>query len=212
MNTSAKRSGLLALAVTFSAGIHAALVPEHLKEMPPLGYSFIAAAVIGAVLAWALVSRPDDRRLPLLAGLFCLGQIATWVLFVTVPVPLFSGTPEPVEVIALVSKAAELLGILLVLPVAIPSRLGTLRWSRHRSSQSERSRVLAADRVAGEQQAAEARWERQTERQARRRARQHLAAARRGTAGRRSATTNQAGRGGSYLGSRSGPAYPRGVA
>ena len=129
MNITSKRTGLLALAVTFSAGIHAALVPEHLKEMPPLGYAFIAAAIVGAALAWALVSRPTDRRLPLLAGLFCLGQIATWVLFVTVPVPGFSGTPEPIEAIALVSKAAELLGILLVLPLALPRRNGRLSIS-----------------------------------------------------------------------------------
>jgi hypothetical protein len=111
MNLTAKRPGLLALAVTFSAGIHAALVPEHMKEMPLLAYAFIVAAAIGAVLAWALVSRPHDRRIPLLAGIFCLGQIVTWALFVTTPVPGFSGTPEPVETIAVVSKAAELLGI-----------------------------------------------------------------------------------------------------
>jgi hypothetical protein len=74
------RTGLLALAVTFSAGIHAALVPEHLNEMPPLGYAFIAAALIGGLIACALVSRPDDRRLPLL-------------------VPGFSGTPESIETI-----------------------------------------------------------------------------------------------------------------
>ena len=115
-----KRAGLLALAVTFSAGIHAALVPEHLREMPRLGYAFIAAATIGGVLAWALVSRPDDRRLPSVAGLFCLGQIAAWALFVTVPVPGFSGTPEPVETIALVSKAVELAAVVLAFPLAIP--------------------------------------------------------------------------------------------
>ncbi len=129
MKITSKRLGLIALAVTFSAGIHAALVPEHLKEMPPLGYAFIAAAVTGAALAWALISRPSDRRVALLAGLFCLGQIIAWVLFVTVPVPGFSGTPEPVEAIALVSKAAELLGVLLVLPLAIPHRIGRLSVS-----------------------------------------------------------------------------------
>jgi hypothetical protein len=118
MNVTARRTGLLALAVTFSAGIHAALVPEHLKEMPPLGYSFIGAAVIGAALAWALVSRPDDRRIPALAGLFCLGQIVTWLLFVTVPIPLVSGTPEPVETIALISKAVELYGFAIALSLA----------------------------------------------------------------------------------------------
>lgn len=51
-----RRAGLLALAVMFSAGIHAALVPEHLKEMPPLGWSFIAAATLGVALAWTLVA------------------------------------------------------------------------------------------------------------------------------------------------------------
>ena len=57
-----RRAGLLALAVMFSAGIHSALVPEHLKEMPPLGWSFIAAAAIGAALACALVASPEDQR------------------------------------------------------------------------------------------------------------------------------------------------------
>jgi 4-amino-4-deoxy-L-arabinose transferase-like glycosyltransferase len=122
MSLTAKRTGLLALAVTFSAGIHAALAPEHLKEMPPLGYAFIVAAAIGAVLAWALVSRPSDRRIPLLAGLFCLGQIVMWALFVTTSVPGFAGTPEPVETIALVSKAAELLGVALALQLIAPRR------------------------------------------------------------------------------------------
>jgi hypothetical protein len=79
-------AGLLALAVTFSAGIHAALVPEHLDEVPLLGDAFIVAALVGAAIAAALVVRPDNRRIPVLAGLFCLGQIAAWILFVTVRV------------------------------------------------------------------------------------------------------------------------------
>jgi hypothetical protein len=33
-STRTKRTGLLAVAVALSAGIHAALVPEHLQEMP----------------------------------------------------------------------------------------------------------------------------------------------------------------------------------
>jgi len=116
------RTGLLALAVAFSAGIHAALAPEHLKEMPPLGYAFIAAAAIGGALAWALITRPDDRRISLLAGLFCFGQIMAWALFVSVHVPGFSGTPERIETIALVSKAAELAGVAVAFPLALPHR------------------------------------------------------------------------------------------
>jgi hypothetical protein len=121
------RIGLLALAVTFSAGIHAALVPEHLEEIPPLGYAFIAAAAIGGLIAAALVVRPDDGRLPLLAALFCVGQIGTWALFVTAPVPGFVGTPEPVEAIALVSKAVEALGVALALPLIAPPVLARPR-------------------------------------------------------------------------------------
>jgi hypothetical protein len=128
-NTRTTRIGLLAVAVTFSAGIHAALVPEHLEELPPLGYAFIVATVIGGVLAWGLVSRPHDRRLPVLAALFCLAQIGAWVLFVTLRVPGFAGTPESVETIALVSKAVEALGVLLALPLITPSVLRGPRTS-----------------------------------------------------------------------------------
>jgi hypothetical protein len=122
MISTSTRTSLLALCVTFSAGIHAALVPEHLREMPPLGYAFVAAAAIGGVLACALVSRPDDRQIALLAGLFCLGQIAAWALFVSVHVPGFSGTPEGIETIALISKATELAGVALAFPLALPRR------------------------------------------------------------------------------------------
>ena len=111
-----RRTALLALAVMFSAGIHAALVPEHLAELPRLGDAFIVAAAVGTVLACALVARPDDPRVRLLAGLFCLGQIAAWALFVTAAVPGFAGTPEGVEPIAIVSKVVEAIGILLALP------------------------------------------------------------------------------------------------
>jgi hypothetical protein len=38
-------------------------------------------------------------------------------LFVTLPVPGFSGTPESVENIALVSKAVEVMGVVLALPL-----------------------------------------------------------------------------------------------
>src|SRR5437763_3900753 len=139
--TTTKRTGLLALAVTFSAGIHAALAPEHLREMPPLGYSFIAAAVIGAGIAGALITRPHDRRIPSLAALFLIGQVLVWVLFVTVHVPGFMGTPESVETIALVCKAAELLGIAIALPLVVARRAGSHRWGA-RQGESRRGSLV----------------------------------------------------------------------
>ncbi len=109
----------------FSAGMHAALVPEHLKEMPPLGWSFIVAAVLGAALACALVTRPGDRRLARLAALFLAGEVVAWIVFVTVKVPGFDGTPESIETIALVCKAVELVGLALALPLGWPGLLRT---------------------------------------------------------------------------------------
>ncbi len=124
--------GLLALAVMFSAGMHAALVPEHLQEMPPLGWSFIGAAVVGAALAGLLIVRAADRRAVTLAAVFLAAEVLAWVLFVTVRVPGFAGTPEPVETIALVCKAAELVGLGLALGLLVPEREAEARVSTRR--------------------------------------------------------------------------------
>ena len=130
MTTSNARGGLLALTVAFSAGSHAALVPEHLGEMPPLGYLFIFAAAIGGAIALALVVRPTDARIPRLAVLFLTTQVVVWAMFIVLQIPGFTGTPEPVEPIALVCKAVELLGIALALPLVVgPPRSGALSGS-----------------------------------------------------------------------------------
>ena len=135
------RTGLLALAVAFSAGIHAGLVPEHLKEMPQLGYAFMFASLVGAALAVTLIWRPDERRIWMLAGFFCLGQIAAWGLFVTVRVPFFSGTPEPVEAIALVSKAIEAFGVVIALSLIASGHARSVPAPRrhHRPAWRERA-------------------------------------------------------------------------
>ena len=117
-----RRAGLLALAVMFSAGIHAALVPEHLQEIPPLGWSFIGAAALGVALAGALVAYPEDQLFARLAALFLGVEVLVWVLFVSAA-PGFSGTPEPVETIALVCKAGELIGLWLAVATVWPDRI-----------------------------------------------------------------------------------------
>ena len=120
-----RHAGLLALAVMFSAGIHAALAPEHLREMPPLGWSFIAAAALGVALACALVAYPENRLFATLAAIFLTVEILAWVVFVTARVPGFMGTPEPVETIALVCKAAELIGLWLAVTIAWPHQIAS---------------------------------------------------------------------------------------
>src|SRR2546421_10197889 len=61
-----------------SAGAHAGLVPEHLREVPQLGVAFIlASALLLAVMA-ALASCPEDRRIARVAALLLTGLIASW--------------------------------------------------------------------------------------------------------------------------------------
>jgi hypothetical protein len=106
--------------------------------MPPLGDAFIVAAVVGGAIAIALICAPDSRLLPILAGLFLLGEIASWVLFVTVPVPGFSGTPEPVETIAVVSKLVEAFGVAVALTIIAAPHARRPRDTRYRSMPSPR--------------------------------------------------------------------------
>jgi hypothetical protein len=107
-----------ALTVAFSAGVHAALVPEHLREIPPLGYLFIVAAAVGAAIATALVTCPSARILRL-AAVFLVTQVIASAVFIGVHISGLTGTPEPVEPIALVCKATELLGIALAIPPVV---------------------------------------------------------------------------------------------
>ncbi|MGZ6564875.1 MAG: hypothetical protein ACXVH3_34830 [Solirubrobacteraceae bacterium] len=63
-----------------------------------------------------------------------LAEIVAWALFIALPIPGFTGTPEPVESIAVVCKAAERFGIVLTLALAKraphPS-VGSVRQNRH---------------------------------------------------------------------------------
>jgi uncharacterized membrane protein len=129
------------VALTFSAGMHAALVPEHLQEMPPLGWAFIVAAVIGAGLGLVMTTGPNGQSWARVAAVFLVGEIAAWILFVTVKVPGFMGTPEPVETIAVVCKVVELIGLGLALSLGWGS---ASRRVLVRSSASGRTAVEGA--------------------------------------------------------------------
>ena len=74
------------LACAVSAGIHGALVPEHLGESTGAGVGFVAATVLLAALAALVTYRPTQPVL-LLAGLFA-GLVVAWVGAVTTGVPI----------------------------------------------------------------------------------------------------------------------------
>jgi hypothetical protein len=102
-----------ALIVTcgISAGIHAALAPEHFAEELGAGLGFSTAAIGLAVLA-AVLTR-SARAWALLAAVAVLtGLLASYALAVTSGLPLLHPEPEPVTSLALVTKAVEAVGLL----------------------------------------------------------------------------------------------------
>jgi hypothetical protein len=107
----AARRDVLIVTCAVSAGIHAALVPEQLEESTAAGGGFVAATVVLGALAVALTRRPGSPSVVLAAALTLAGLIVTYVLATTSGMPVLMPEPEPVEGLALATKAVELLGI-----------------------------------------------------------------------------------------------------
>jgi hypothetical protein len=101
-----------------SAGVHAALVPDHLREGGPrLGGAFVLSAVLTALAAVAL-RRPQQtprqaraaKATCLATGVMLLGTAAAYVLSRTSGLPFLIPDPEELDPIGAVTSAAEVLG------------------------------------------------------------------------------------------------------
>jgi hypothetical protein len=99
------------VACAISAGIHAALTPDHFAEGRGAGLGFLGATVLLALLAVALTRRPSTAALlgtvAVLAGL-----IGSYGLAITSGLPLIHPEPEPVDGLAVFTKAIEAAGLL----------------------------------------------------------------------------------------------------
>ena len=102
------------LACAVSAGVHAALAPEHAPFFP--------AAVVLIVLAVGLARSPApllvDAAIVVLGGL-----IVAYALAATSGIPLIHRDSEPVTNLALATKAIEALGLLAALELK-----GATQW------------------------------------------------------------------------------------
>ena len=105
------RVDLVIVTCGISAGIHGALAPEHFEEGTAAGLGFVAATVLLAALAVWVTLRPDDRRGLAGAAIVLLGLLGSYVLAVTTGVPLLHPESEPIDGLALVTKAIELAGL-----------------------------------------------------------------------------------------------------
>jgi len=108
-HTSIERD-LVIVACAISAGIHAALTPDHWREGAAAGVGFAIATVLLAMLALALTRSLSAAALAGAALLFA-GLLVSYGLAVTSGLPVFHPHPETVDGLALFTKAVELVGL-----------------------------------------------------------------------------------------------------
>ena len=103
---------LVIVACAISAGIHAALAPEHFRESTAAGVGFLAATVIMAAVAAALTRRPGSALLFGVAAASLAGLIGSYALAATTGLPLLHPEPEPVTGLAVFTKCVEAVGLI----------------------------------------------------------------------------------------------------
>jgi hypothetical protein len=112
VNLAELRRDVVIVACAISAGIHGALVPGHFDEGTGAGLGFVAAtAVLGALVVW-LTWRPASASAFAAAAVTFAGLLASYVLATTTGLPVLHPNPEPVDSLALATKAIEAAGLL----------------------------------------------------------------------------------------------------
>jgi hypothetical protein len=100
------------LACAASAGVHGALVPHHLDEGVPTGLGFLVSAVLLGAVVVALTLRPESTAAVAAAAALLAGLLVAYAAAVTTGVPVLQPEPEPVDGLALATKAIEAVGLL----------------------------------------------------------------------------------------------------
>ena len=106
------RGDVVILACAVSAGIHGALVPGHFEEGTGAGLGFVVATVTLAALVVWLTLRPANPFALAAAAATFAGLLASYALAITAGLPVLHPDPEPVEGLALATKAIEGAGLL----------------------------------------------------------------------------------------------------
>ena len=105
------RRDLVIVACAISAGIHAALTPEHSAESATMGFAFATSAGALALLALLLTVDVTAEALAAAAALFA-ALIVGYLLAITTGLPVLHPDREPVEGVAVFTKGVELVGLL----------------------------------------------------------------------------------------------------
>jgi hypothetical protein len=103
---------VLIVTCAISAGIHAALAPEHFEERSTAGIGFVLSAALLAVVAVALTLRPADVHQVTAAAALMAGLLASYAFATTTGVPVLHPDVEPIDGLALGTKVVESVGLL----------------------------------------------------------------------------------------------------
>ena len=122
---------VIILACAVSAGIHAALVPGH-------GLPFVAATVLLAVSVLVLTLRPASLLALAAAAAVLAGLLGSYALSVTTGLPFLHPQPEPIDGLALATKAIEAVGLAAAL-LLLPRPKGHLTWIARTRREPSRS-------------------------------------------------------------------------
>lgn len=103
-----------------SAGAHAGLVPEHMREAAPLGVAFVVATALLLAAATALAMSPESVRAARGAALLLAGLVALYAASRSTGIPLLEPHAEPVDAVGATTKLFEGLGLVLALRLSRP--------------------------------------------------------------------------------------------
>ena len=108
----ARRDGLI-VCCAISAGVHAALVPEHMRESVVTGAGFVGATVLLVALTIGLTARPDSRAVTSFATLVLLGLLVSYGVASAIGIPVLHPAVDPIDAVGVLTKAVELVGLAL---------------------------------------------------------------------------------------------------
>ncbi len=111
MSRLALRRDVVILACAISAGIHGALVPGHFDDGTGAGLGFAAATTALASLVVVLTLLPMSAVALAGAAAVLTGLLGSYLLAATAGLPVLHPEPEPLDSLALATKAIEAVGL-----------------------------------------------------------------------------------------------------
>jgi hypothetical protein len=125
MTRSERRLDLLITVCAVSAGVHAALTPEHLREGTGPGAGFALATALLALAVALLTVRPYSAAAIAGSAILLLGLIVSYAAATTTGLPVVHPEREQIEVVGAATKLIEAAGVvaaaLLLRPAATRS-------------------------------------------------------------------------------------------